>query len=157
MNLFRLQQSWIRLILQIETCLSNFLVNPTSDDNQPITQSPEAVAGMGSPSGMTTKISSKGMTLGANQLDMDIIICQIARIMSTLCQNASSDAHGQQQWWSRISIAATGSRSYCSRDAEKLVGSPVYIAILLLPLCLIYFLNRQFIFCRCLHSCWCSV
>ena len=129
----------------------NFLVNPTSDDDQPTTQSPEAVAGMGSRSGMTTKISPMGRTLGTNQFDMDIIICPIARIMSTMCQNASRDAHGQQQWWRRILIAATGSRSYCSRDAEKLVGSPVYIAILLLPLCLIYFLNRQFIYCCC-HS-----
>jgi hypothetical protein len=110
--------------LQIENSLTFFFLNETISvqEDECCTTAPEATARMGSLSDIKTEFSERGRTLAANQLNMDILITQLARIMSSKHNDVSSHAHGQQWWWRWILIAATGTRPYYSRDAEKMVG-----------------------------------
>jgi hypothetical protein len=113
------------LIWQIEHCLTCFLDNNTShasEDEHFITSATQVVAQTGSLGGVKTEFSSRKNSLDFNQFNMDDLICQLARIMSSSSKDSSSNAHGQK-WWQRWTwIAATDARSYCPRDAEKLVG-----------------------------------
>ncbi len=120
------------LILQIERCLRFFLANETFttlQDAHPTRTAPESAVSMGSLGGIRTEFSLRGQGLGDRQFNMDVLIFRLAREMSTLQNDVSSDAHGQQ--WRRMwkSITGTNSQSYYQRNAEKLVGNLVYILI----------------------------
>jgi hypothetical protein len=106
------------LALQIEDCLKQFVVDEAFSAS-------EGSTGIVDSCGMKTGFSMRGSgKLGANRLDMEILIRRIARILPTLHDNVGSNAHGQQWWRWCMSKASLCAKPDYSKDAEKMVGSP---------------------------------